>query len=665
MLSRFHISVVILLVSINGYTQALPDSIINLKMVEVKARQSLNPEDAGMKTTRVDTLILMEKINASLSELLSENTPVFIKNHGRGALASASFRGTAASHTQVNWNGMYINSPMAGMVDFSLIPVYLIDEMNLKHGAASIADQGGGLGGSININNNVDWDNAFNLKYMQGIGSYRTFEEFLKFGIGNDKIQSKTRIYHNYSQNGYTFINRGIGNIDPETGEIINPVDTNRNADYTLYGILQEVYYKHDLKNIFSAKWWWQKAKRTIPRATSYEGPENANLNRQNDNDHKIVLDWKHTGKSDRLLILTGYINRKLEYTLENNIPGSGKAPVIYSDSREQSSINTISYTYSFTNGFSIENKIDLNYHDVVTRDTVRKTGYHKDRSDISWLLSARKNFLGRINLNLMLRQQWVDFNYTPPIPYFGFDIKILREEDLILRGNIARNYHHPTLNDLYWQPGGNPDLKVEEGFSYEMGLAYREAIYDHIFKAELSWFYSDIDNWIIWIPSHKGYWEPHNIQRVVSKGVELVIGLNGSFGKLEYHIAGNYAYTSSVNRGDPIVWGDESTGKQLPYIPLHSGNLMVNLSYKGFYVTYQHNSYSERFTTSSNDITDRDWLYPYYMNDLVLGKELKLKKTTMTAEFKIYNLFNETYHSVLYRPMPGRNFMVLFMINI
>ena len=91
----------------------------------------------------------------------------------------------------------------------------------------------------------------------------------------------------------------------------------------------------------------------------------------------------------------------------------------------------------------------------------------------------------------------------------------------------------------------------------------------------------------------------------------------------------------------------------------------MVNISYHGFYATYQHNSYSERYTTSSNDVTKRDWLYPYFMNDLMFGKAFHIKKATLAAEFKIYNLFNETYHTVLYRPMPGRNYMLMLMFKI
>ena len=222
-------------------SQGMQDSVYAIKEVAITKERIFVKEEAGMKETHVDSVVLQNKASLSLSDLLSENTTVFIKNHGRGALATASFRGTSPSHTQVSWNGMNINSPMAGMVDFSLIPVYIIDDLNLKHGSASLADRSGGIGGSINIDNRADWNKKFSLAYMQGIGSYSTFDEFLQLGLGNKKIQSKTRLYHNYSANDYTFENRSIAIIDPESGEISNPLDTNNHASYLRYGLLQEL----------------------------------------------------------------------------------------------------------------------------------------------------------------------------------------------------------------------------------------------------------------------------------------------------------------------------------------------------------------------------------------------------------------------------------------
>lgn len=664
MIIRFCTILVCSLITQIALSQGIQDSLFQIPLVQVTAERIFQKEEAGMKETKVDTAILQEKMNLSLSELLSENTSVFIKSHGRGALATASFRGTAASHTKVNWNGININSPMAGMVDFSLIPVYIIDDMNLKHGSASIADQSGGLGGSININNIVDWNNKFSMKYMQGIGSYNTYDEFLQVAVGNKKIQSKTRVYHNYSKNNYTFINRGIGDIDPATGEIVNPLDTNDLADYTRYGILQELSYMPNVNNVLSLKWWGQHADRTIPRATSYEGPDNSNLNNQKDVDNKIVADWKRYGEKGKLLVRSGYSGKQLDYALRNYVPGLGLVPAIYSESTQNSFLNTVSYTYKFNQKFSVESSFDGNFHDVVSRDSVKRTGYEQQRVELSYFFALRRKFADRLNLNLMVRQDWVDFAHVPFVPFIGFDLRLIKKKDLLLKGNIGRNYHQPSLNDLYWQPGGNPDLLPEKGISYELGMEYQLTGKKHRLKTEVTLYRSDIDNWIIWIPSYKGYWEPRNIKKVLSQGVELNTQLNGSLGKLKYRVAGTYSYTSSINYGDPLVWGDESYGKQLVYVPLHSGNIMLSLDYRDFTITYQHNSYSERYTTSSNDVSRRDWLYPYFMNDLSIGKEVKIKKYTISTNLKIHNLFNETYHSVLYRPMPGRNYMFLLMIK-
>ena len=659
------ILVSLLLIASAIQAQGMLDTVIHILEVEVRAERMFEKETAGMKETEIDTIILREKVTLSLSDLLSENSSVFIKNYGRGALATASFRGTAASHTQVSWNGLNINNPMAGMVDFSLIPVYIIDDLNLKHGSASVADRSGGIGGSITIQNSANWERKKTLKYMQGIGSYKTFDEFLQFGIGNGKMQVETRIYYNYSKNNFQFINQGIGNINPESGEVTHPVEENDNANYFRYGLLQELYYRPRSNQILSLKYWGQFADRSIPRPTSYEGPDNSNLNNQQDTDHKVVADWNYYTPHGKLLLRSGYSGKQLNYSLKNRVPGLGLVPAIYSESRLNSIFNTLSYSRDLNEGLSIESVLNMNMHNVSSQDSVRNTGYERQRSEMSLFMAVRKSVADRLNLNLMLRQDLVEGEPVPLIPYLGFDYRVIKGVDLLLKGNVTRNYHQPTLNDLYWQPGGNPNLLPEEGFSVEAGIEYRKLFSAHYIKSEFTAYRTDINNWIIWIPSDRGYWEPHNLKRVLSKGVEYFIQLQGSLTRFTYKMAGTYAYSSSVNYGDPVVWSDESYGKQLVYIPLHSGNLMVNVSYGNWFLTYQYNAFSERYSTSSNDLTQRTSFYPYFMNDVAAGREFEIKKMSFTAELKIFNLFNEKYHSILNRPMPGRNFNLVLMMKI
>ena len=101
--------------------QSLTDTI---KIREVRILAKRKVEEAGLKITRPDSLARASTITTNLSELISAYSPVFIKSYGRGSTATASFRGTAATHTQVLWNGMNLNSPMRGFADLALLPVF-------------------------------------------------------------------------------------------------------------------------------------------------------------------------------------------------------------------------------------------------------------------------------------------------------------------------------------------------------------------------------------------------------------------------------------------------------------------------------------------------------------------------------------------------------------
>ena len=195
---------------------------IRIKTVEVYTKKMVK-EDAGKTSTKIDSIALIKGLTSSLAELLSQNSPIFIKEYGRGAMATASFRGTAPSHTQVLWNGINLNSPMLGMVDFSTIPVYFTDNVSLLHGSGSLSERGGALGGIIKMGNSADWHNKFSGRVLNGFGSYNTRDKFIQMNTGNQKMQSQTRAFYNYSENDYKFVNKFIADIDPQTGNYLYP----------------------------------------------------------------------------------------------------------------------------------------------------------------------------------------------------------------------------------------------------------------------------------------------------------------------------------------------------------------------------------------------------------------------------------------------------------
>ena len=121
---------------------------------------------------------------------------------------------------------------------------------------------------------------------------------------------------------------------------------------------------------------------------------------------------------------------------------------------------------------------------------------------------------------------------------------------------------------------------------------------------------------------------------------------------------SGSFAWTPSINQGDPADWADEAIGKQLVYVPQFSSSAVMTLAYKSWKLSYKWCWYSERYTTSDNDMATRiGRVLPYFMNDIVLEKRLSTKPALISLKLAVNNIFNEEYESVLNRPMPGRNF--------
>ncbi len=654
-----------------SYSQGIRDSVYHIREVSVKADRIFKKEEAGMKETKVDSLVIMSKINMSISDILAENTTVTIKDYGRGALATASFRGTSPTHTQVSWNGININSPMLGMVDFSLVPVYIVDDMSLQHGAASVSKQSGGLGGHISLDNKVDWNNTVSGRYYQGIGSYKSYDEFGQFNIGNKKLQSKTRLYHSYSKNDYKLINKHQIELNEE-GEIYNPEQRNKNGQYNKYGIQQELYYKIAPNLFSSARVWYQDVERNIPEVLSNEAVDSiaSRKNEQADNTLKGVVQLAHYHKKLQTKLISGFDYQQLDYVVKIKNSGSSIHKPVNSGSKMQAWYNNLNMRYAFNPKVTSQLKMDVNYFDITSKDSVNQTGYTEQRMEYSLFAASYFNLTKNINLSLELRKDFIVDMESPFIYNIGVSYKPMAHDDLVLKGSFVRNFHSPTLNDLYWQPGGNPELLPEKGYTGEVGLHYLKRIHKVDLETQLTTYYSDIDNWILWLPSVKGYWEAQNRKKVRSYGLEYNLNASYTADKTKFSLQGTYGLTKSINVGQRLGPNDASIGSQLPFIPVHSANMLLAAKYKNAYINYQYHYYSVRYILSANEqVPENDFpfyrLYGQHLNHLTLGCQLKMGKTTnLGTELKVHNLFNEVYRSAINRIMPGRNYTLMLMFN-
>ncbi len=643
----------------------------SLDIPEVRVYGQRPMKEIGTQQTKLDSAVLKDNIALSMADILTFNTPIFVKNYGRATLSTVAFRGTSPSHTQVSWNGMKINNPMLGMTDFSMIPSYFIDDASLLHGSSSVNETGGGLGGAVKLSTKPAKAEGFGLQFIQGIGSFKTFDEFLRLTYGNAHWQTSTRVVFSSSENDFKYRNRDKKeNIYDEEMNIVGqyyPIERNRSGAFRDLHILQEVYYNTGKGDRIGLNAWYINSNRELPMLTVDHGSATDFDNRQREQTFRGVLSWDHLRSNWKLGAKVGYIYTAMAYDYKRDVGNGTMAHM----TRSRSHINTIygqvdgeyyiGRKWLFTANISLhQHLVESEDKNIIRQDGNRAiVGYRKGRPELSGSVSAKWRPTERIGLSVVIREELFGKEWTPIIPAFFIDGVLSKRGNIVAKASISRNFRFPTLNDLYFLPGGNPDLRKESGWSYDAGLSFavgKEGRYS--LSGSANWFDSYIKDWIIWLPTTKGFFSPDNIKDVHAYGVELSANLNVALAK-EWQLGLNstFSWTPSINIGEPRTPADQSVGKQLPYVPELSSTITGRLSWRRWSLHYKWCYYSERYTMSSNDNTLTGKLPPYFMSNLSLEKSFAFKWADLSLKGSINNLFDEEYLSVLSRPMPGINF--------
>lgn len=582
-------------------------------------------------TTKMDSVAVASSEN--LADLLQHQSTVFVKTYGAGSLASVSFRGTGASHTRVLWNDVEINSPMNGQIDFSLFPSFFFNTAELHHGASGLIDGNGALGGSVLMKNTspsyTSTTHPFSLTYFTSIGSFGKKTNGIKIAFNQKKDWFfETHLYHSLGENDFTFKNISQKN---------HPEDKLENGNYTQYGF-QQAIYKKIKNNTLGLRFWYFNSDRNLASAMIAEDAKE----NQKDESFRTLLEWKGYTKKWSYKLSSSFIKDNLVY--ENKSIG------LVSNNQAAFFSNALNTTYFITNSSSLINTFKVRY-EYADADGIEGVN---SRFNSSWLSGYTKNFKA-IEVNIFNRMTIVDAYQNLFAPSISAGYTLPKIKKLLLKASWGINYNYPTFNDLYWNPGGNPDLLPEKATMSEIGLKYRSKQTKNFqITAEANGFYSLVDNWIIWQPTSSSIWSPTNLKKVENKGIETNLSLSKKVNQLQFSFKGKYAFTKSTNiqLHQQI---NESLNKQLIYVPEHQFNYMLEIGLKNTQLTYNY-----RYTSLRYISTDNNWYLPAnFISDVALSQKINLSENTkLQLSFRVNNLFNQTYQSIAWRPMPLRNYL-------
>jgi iron complex outermembrane receptor protein len=611
---------------------------IHLREVEIIGTEKIPVPLSSV--TEIDSLTLSKNQDANLADLLSRHSTVFVKSTGRGLLSSASFRGTDASHTRIYWNGLNLNSAMLGQMDLSLIPAAFMDQVLLYHGGSSLSRASGALGGIIDIETQPDWNRRTGFSIRGELASFGTYQASANLDLRKNNLVSNSRFFFNHSENDYPFYNTSV--LPHEEQRL-------QNSRYTKYGYLQEIYYRIHSNDILSVRFWFQDADRDLPPPISKEVSKTEES--QADRNIRSVITWQHFAKSHEFELSSGITADRIHYQAEELSPENA---ILDSRSKEISFINRFDYSYHLNLKTTARVQILYNYYNAEIKEIIHTQGYNADRSELSMMAKMDRNFGKRLSTWFLLRTNLVDKNMNPVMPSIGFAMKLLPEKNIFLKSNLSRNYNIPTLNDMYWIPGGNPELKPEENYTADLALEVQLKNDLFNFHSSLTGYVSRINDWILWKPTQYQYWAPENVAIVLSRGLELNMKASRDIQPARVFFQANYNLSHTTDNG-----------KQLIYIPIHAFNVHAGVLFKGYQLDYSLHYTGKRYTQTNYEEEDPESIMdPYLLNDLSVSKEFSLDKIIINLRFAAYNLFNKDYRVMPARPMPGRNYSLILSLS-
>lgn len=590
---------------------------------------------AGIKQLEITETQLNTIGGGNLTDLLSRYTPVYVKSDA-GSLSTIRIRGTSPDHTSIFFGGLNINSLTLGHSNAANIPINIFDNVSIQLGSSSAETGSGAIGGSIRLGTRNNWTEGYKIALYGEAGSFGRNNELAKIYVGNGKWESVSRFRHFGVKNNFPFYNLTMHDFESDNGY---QKDVQRFAAVKNIDVVQELKYRFSKQEWVEGKVWfadaWRQAQPTM-----------------GSNSSESLTPQDYRDKSVR--IWTNYTNQKGPIQFQ-----VGAGGVMDNSVNMQVDSQSI-ITKRFVTEAQMEQKIGenagykagLKYKFIRPEVYTYKSGYTEEHLDL--FASFYKQFFKRLKLALNLRQQFVTAFKAPFTPSLGVDYLLLNQSHdyLKLLGNVSKSYRIPTFNDRFWIPGGNPDLKPENGNNFELGTKYAYCGSSLAFNVAAQYFYHDVENWLQWKQGNNG-WEASNELHVISKGVEFATDATFYINQKTTLKSGlNYTYNQAI-RVESESQSDK-LNSQLEYVPEHIGNVWVEAQIKSASVVLDGSYTGER---SYNQIGGT--LDPYALVNATAFYNLILQKHAFRFSASIQNVFDTSYQNQYLYAMPGRWFKV------
>lgn len=559
-----------------------------------------------------------------LAGLLSMYGHAHIRSYGPGLSAGITQRGFSTSSFQVIRDGFAINHPMHGQVDIGLIPIASLLKTESASGNASSTYGSSASGGSLLIRSS--WDLKPQLAHSRGAYGFQE----TNLSAGANLSGNLVLLQGGYSTSANDF---GYYNIVEEQSQ--RRLNNQTEQFWGRIGSLSTIAGLNVQSNVY-----WNDAERGVPNPII--AGNSAALQQDSDLRYTASIrpdrpnsNWAVNVQAYQNILL--YDDDFLTETSYNRIRSASLAAEL---------------TIVDTNSVQIDLHVGTDYA------VVKTSNYDSNPAR----LSAHSILQGRFSLNQGLilfpsvRVDIIEDVGSALSPTIGLNQAII-PGILHLRSQLSRNFTAPSMNDLYWAQGGNPDLKPEIATKFDIG-AHASFKMDRInLDVQGGYFLSRMRNGIIWQPGPQNIWSPINLVRMNSHGSEQSLKATYSGQSMHFGVSGSATYVHAQIPA-PRFDGDNAVNRQLRYTPSWILRGTGFIAYKKTELAAEYSFDGERYTTEDHS-SPLDPLPAYNVVNLILRFSPQIGPTQLGLKLSILNLTDEQYNSIAWYPMPGRHIQI------
>lgn len=577
---------------------------------------------------------LQDLSTTSVADALKYFSGVQIKDYGGlGGLKTVNVRSLGSQHVGIYLDGIRITNAQNGQIDlgrYSLSNMESVALYNANRNERLQSASEYASAATVYLQTRRPDSTALNVEY--GAGSFGLQKLKAYFSFRNILFVDAE---YQRTDGGYPFRFQSASE---------DTVGKRRNSDICFYRLEAAGFYKG-----FTAHAYFYSSERGLP------GPVVRRLSdqwdstdRQWDRNFFLQSTYRHTWGSFALKTNLKYAYDWLRYLQDP----STNAAAMHCDNhyRQQDLYASVAAAWN-TSWLSLTASTDLRWSDLTTNVYRSAYVYRLDSKSLLSAIASYRGFEGNIALlythigdhSARTAQSAATLSRLTPMFLASW-----HRCAFTVRAFHKRIFRAPTLNDLYYTLVGNAQLRPEYTSQFDLGVDYKDR---HLHLA-LDAYYNRIEDKIVAIPMKSQFrWSMVNFGLVKSLGLSATAGYDRTWGRFSLNANANYTCQRDRDYSSPH---DPEYRNTIPYSPLHSASLIVDLSYDGWSLCTSWLYTGDRFALISNNRDDL--LGAWQTVDLKLNKRFRIRRHYVQATVECNNLCDSRHEVVKRYPMPGRN---------